>query len=31
MTTGVNTDCDAMGYARAVGDLNAVHGSLPGL
>ena len=31
MTTGVNTDRDAMGYARAINDLNAVQGWLPGL
>ena len=31
MITGLNTDRDAMGYVRAIGDLNAVHGLLPGL
>jgi len=31
MTTGVNTDRDAMGYARAINDLIPVSGVLPGL
>ena len=31
MIAGVNIDRDAMGYARAIGDLNAVHVLLPGL
>ena len=31
MTTGVNTDRDAMGYALAISDLSALHGLLAGL
>ena len=31
MTTGVNTDRDAMGYVRAIGARNAAYGLLPGL
>ena len=31
MITGVNTDHDALGYARAIDNLSAVHGLLAGL